>query len=175
MGIETLQQGPWGTSADDIQEAVVASVQMSLLKNPTVGLAVVNPVAENQIVVGSRAAAGNPPPVVSLPAARSLLPVVSLTAAENLFVAEALPAAVSLAVVGNLLAVESLTAVASLLVAECLLVAVESLAAAANLITQSSTAESPTVESLVASAFINIQYLSIRIQYFNIWKNYIIR
>lgn len=75
MGIETLQQGPWGTSADDIQEAVVASVQMSLLKNPTVGLTVVDPVAENQIVVGSRAAAGNSPPVVSLPAARSLLPV----------------------------------------------------------------------------------------------------
>ena len=67
MGIETLQQGPWGTSVDDIQEAVVASVQMSLLRNPTVGLTVVSPVAENQIVVGIRAAAEN------LPAAQTLL------------------------------------------------------------------------------------------------------
>jgi hypothetical protein len=130
-----------GAPADDIQEAVVASVQMSLLKNPTVSLTVVNPVAENQIVVGSRAAAGNPLPVVSLPAAQSLPPVVSLTVAENLLVAETLPAAVGLAVVWNLLAVESL-------------------AAAANLTTQSSTTESltvanPTIESLVAIYYYN--------------------
>ena len=53
MRIETLQQGPWGTSADDIQEAVAASVQMSLLKDSTVGLTVVSPVAENQMLLGA--------------------------------------------------------------------------------------------------------------------------
>jgi hypothetical protein len=115
---------------------------MSLLKNPTVGLAVVNPVAENQIVVGNRAAARKPPSCCEPPAAQSLPPEVSLTAAENLLVAETLPAAVGLAVVGNLLAVESL-------------------AAAANLTTQSSTAGSltvanPTVESLVAICYYNV-------------------